>query len=131
MWSKAPQTTLGIDQVLSIDSINGIATISYIAEKKMCHSGGIVQGGFVTAWIDAAMALACMAKCGKEVLVLTLEIKISFIEAAKTGKLIASGKVLKTSKSLALLEGDLRDIKGNLIAKGTSTAKLKPDFYKS
>ena len=131
MWSKAPQTTLGIDQVLTNDSINGIATISYIADKNMCHSGGIVQGGFVTAWIDAAMALACMAKCGKEVLVLSLEIKISFIEAAKTGKLIASGKVLKTSKSLAFLEGDLRDIKGNLIAKGTSTAKLKPDFYKS
>jgi CheY-like chemotaxis protein len=30
----------------------------------MCHSGGVVQGGFVTGWIDAAMAHAIIAMTG-------------------------------------------------------------------
>ena len=79
MFLGYPQSTLGIDEVLSIDMTNGIASAKYIAKTEMCHSGGIVQGGFVTGWIDAIMALACMAKCGPNVLVLTLEIKINSI----------------------------------------------------
>ena len=130
LWNRPPQTTLGIEKVVYIDSNKGEAEVQYSATKEMCHSGGIVQGGFVTAWIDATMALACMAKCGIDVLVLTLEIKISFLSSAKVGKLISKGKVVKTSRSIAFLEGQLEDLEGNIIAKGTCTAKLKPNFYK-
>ena len=79
MFLGYPQSTLGIDKVLFLDTTNWIASAKYIAKEEMCHSGGIVQGGFVTGWIDAIMALACMAKSGSDVLVLTLEIKISFL----------------------------------------------------
>ena len=97
----------------------------------MCHSGGIVQGGFVTGWIDAIMALACMAKCGPDVLVLTLEIKISFLNSAEVGEIISTAKVIKNTKSIAFLEGKIEDANGSLIAKGTCTAKLKHNFYKN
>jgi len=97
----------------------------------MCHSGGIVQGGFVTGWLDAVMALACMAKCGPDVLVLSLEIKVNFLNSAKIGKLISTAKVIKNTKSIAFLEGKLEDTKNNIIATATSTAKLKYNFYKS
>ena len=130
MFLGYPQSTLGIDEVLSIDMTNGIASAKYIAKKEMCHSGGIVQGGFVTGWIDAIMALACMAKCVPNVLVLTLEIKINFINAAQIGELISTAKVIKNTKSIAFLEGKLEDKNGLLIATGTCTAKLKHNFYK-
>ena len=79
MFLGYPQSTLGIDEVLFLDTTNGIASAKYIAKEEMCHSGGIVQGGFVTGWIDAIMALACMAKCGPDVLVLTLLLASMFI----------------------------------------------------
>ena len=66
MFFKDPQTTLGIDKILFLNTNQGIASASYEAKKEMCHSGGIVQGGFITGWLDAVMALACMAKCGTE-----------------------------------------------------------------
>ena len=114
-----------------LDTTNGIASAKYIAKEEMCHSGGIVQGGFVTGWIDAIMALACMAKCGPDVLVLTLEIKISFLNSAKVGEIISTAKVIKNTKSIAFLEGKVEDTNGTLIATGTSTAKLKHNFYKN
>jgi uncharacterized protein (TIGR00369 family) len=130
IFLKKPQTTLGVDHIIFLNTNQGIASVCYEAKKEMCHSGGIVQGGFITGWIDAVMALACMAKCGTDVLVLTLEIKISFLNSAKIGKLISTGKVIKNTKTTAFLEGKLEDMNGNLIAIGTSTAKLKPNFYK-
>ena len=125
-----PQSTLGIDEVLYINTQEGIASARYIANESMCHSEGIVQGGFVAGWIDAIMALACMAKCGADVLVLTLEIKVNFLSSAKIGKLISTAKVIKNTKSIAFIEGKLENSEGQLIATGTCTAKLKPNFYK-
>lgn len=130
MFFKDPQTTLGLDKILFLNTNQGIASASYEAKKEMCHSGGIVQGGFITGWLDAVMALACMAKCGTDVLVLSLEIKVSFINSAKIGKLISTGTVIKNTKTTAFLEGKLEDKEENLIATGTSTAKLKSNFYK-
>ena len=46
---------LGFVRVVELDPA-GRATIEYQAGMHMCHSGGVVQGGFVTGWIDAAMA---------------------------------------------------------------------------
>ena len=131
MFLGYPQSTLGIDKVLFLDTTNGIASAKYIAKEEMCHSGGIVQGGFVTGWIDAIMALACMAKCGSDVLVLTLEIKISFLNSARIGEIISTAKVIKNTKSIAFLEGKIENTDGALIATGTCTAKLKHNFYEN
>ena len=126
-----PQSTLGIDKILYINTQKGIASARYKATQNMCHSGGIVQGGFITGWIDAIMALACMAKCGSDVLVLTLEIKVSFLSSATIGDNISTAKVIKNTKSIAFIEGKLENADGKLIATGTCTAMLKPNFYKN
>ena len=130
MFSGYPQSTLGIDKVLYIDTQKGIASAQYIADKTMCHSGGIVQGGFITGWIDAVMALSCRAKCGTDVLALTLEIKVSFLNSAQMGKIISTAKVIKNTKTIAFAEGKLENTNGDLIATGTSTIKLKHNFHK-
>ena len=70
MFSKPPQTTLGIKKILKIDPLIGEAIVEYKPRRNMCHSGNIVQGGFITGWLDAVMALACMCKEGEDVLVL-------------------------------------------------------------
>ena len=80
MFSKPPQTALGIKKIIKIDPILGQAEAIYKARKNMCHSGNIVQGGFITGWLDAVMALACMSKVGADTLVLSLEIKTTFIK---------------------------------------------------
>ena len=92
----------------------------------MCHSGGIVQGGFVTGWIDAAMAQALMSLVGVEQTPMSLEIKVSFFAPARPGKVIAKGWVERAGRSTCFVEGDLRDESGTLLAKGSSTVRLVP-----
>jgi len=100
--------------------------LHYKATMAMCHSGGIVQGGFVTGWIDAAMAHAVLAATEFTKTPLSLEIKISFLQSAAPGLVIAEGWIEKMGRSTAFLEGRLTDEAGNVLAKGTSTVKLAP-----
>ena len=129
MFTKAPQTTLGIKKILQLDTNKGIAKAIYSAKKNMCHSGNIVQGGFITGWLDAVMALACMCKVGSDVLVLSLEIKTTFIKSVNPGEIIVTAKVIKAGNSIAFLEGNILDKKNNLLAKANQTVKLIKNFY--
>ena len=129
MFSKYPQTTLGIKKIHKLELIKGEALATYFAKKNMCHSGNIVQGGFITGWLDAVMALSCMCKEGPDVLVLSLEIKTSFINSVHPGDVKVFGRVVKSGKSIAFLEGHISDNKNNILAKANQTVKLIRNFY--
>ena len=129
MFSKAPQTTLGIKKIINIDPLIGQAIVEYKPRRSMCHSGNIVQGGFITGWLDAVMALACMSKVGVDTLVLSLEIKTTFIKKVLPEAVLVTGKVIKSGRSIAFLEGTITDKKNNILAKGNQTVKLVPKFY--
>ncbi len=64
---------LGIVRTPYMDAEKGRAALECKAEMRMCHSGGVVQGGFVTGWIDAAMARAVMAATDFAVLPMRLK----------------------------------------------------------
>lgn len=114
---------LGFVRVVELDPV-GRATIEYLAGMHMCHSGGVVQGGFVTGWIDAAMAYAAMAMTGPEVVPMSLELKVSFFAPARPGLLTATAWVEKRGRSTCFFEGQLLDAKGKVLAKASSTLML-------
>ena len=117
---------LGIVRTLYMDAEKGRAALECKAEMRMCHSGGVVQGGFVTGWIDAAMARAVMAATDFAVLPMSLEIKISFFRPAAPGLHVAEAWIERRGRSTAFVEGALRDAAGDVLAKGTSTIRLLP-----
>ena len=118
---------MGDGQVIEYDAENGRASIEYTARPEFCHSGGIVQGGYVTGWIDSAMARAAIALKNEEMNMATLEIKISFLRAAtQNNKYRAEGWVVRSGKSVMFMEGRLTDLEGKLIATGTATGTMDP-----
>jgi acyl-CoA thioesterase len=123
--------SLGIVRTLSMDAETGRAAIEVEAQMRMCHSGGVVQGGFVTGWIDAAMARAAMVATNFEFTPMSLEIKISFFRPAAPGLLVAEAWIERRGRSTMFLEGLLRDASGEVLAKGTSTVRLVPLLNKS
>ena len=114
---------LGFVRVVELDPA-GRATIEYQAGMHMCHSGGVVQGGFVTGWIDAAMAYAAMALTGPQVVPMSLELKVSFFAPARPGLLTATAWVERKGRSTCFFEGQLLDDKGKVLAKASSTLML-------
>jgi len=118
--------SLGIVRTLYMDAEKGRAAIECAAEMRMCHSGGVVQGGFVTGWIDAAMARAVMAATDFKFSPMSLEIKISFFRPAAPGLVVAEAWIERRGRSTVFVEGHLRDAAGEILAKGSSTVRLLP-----
>jgi acyl-CoA thioesterase len=115
--------TLGLVRVIEMDP-TGRARLEYQAGQHMCHSGGVVQGGFVTGWIDAAMAHAAIAMGGPDIVPMSLELKVSFFAPARPGSVIAEGWVERRGRSTCFFEGRLLDPAGKVLAKASSTLML-------
>ncbi|MFN3819752.1 PaaI family thioesterase [Blastomonas sp.] len=116
-------TTLGFVRIVDIKP-EGQATLEFQAGPHMCHSGGVVQGGFVTGWIDAAMAHAAMAMAGPDVVPMSLELKVSFFAPARPGLVTAKAWVERRGRSTCFFEGQLLDASGKVLAKASSTLML-------
>lgn len=121
--------SLGDGRVLEADANEGRARVQFTVKPEMCHSGGVAQGGFVTGWIDSAMAYACLAKYTTEFWVATLEIKVSFFAPATPGIVLAEGWIERAGKQTVFTEGRLLDEAGKVLAKATSTIRLVPNRH--
>lgn len=120
--SSELMTGLGLREVVSLDP-DGRAELRFEVQPHHCHA--VAQGGYVTAWIDAAMARAVGAATRGEFGCNTLEIKIAFYRPALLGQILtAEGWVERLGRSVVFLEGKLRDSTGTVLAKGSSTARL-------
>lgn len=120
--------TLGFRRIVQLGG--GTATVEFAAGMHMCHSGGVVQGGFVTGWIDSAMAHAVIGASAEQgdddVTPVSLELKISFFAPARPGLVTARAWIELKGRSTCFAEGQLLDAAGKVLAKGSSTIRLVP-----
>ena len=117
----------------SVDTLKGVATgfdlqasqlqMSFETDLRFCHSGDIVQGGYISGMLDAVMAYAAIGMPDLCDMVATLEIKVSYMRTARNGKFTSSGRVVHAGKSIAYLDGQLYQ-EEKLVAAATSTVKL-------
>lgn len=120
--SPSSLKTLG-GAFVSLDVHQQAIEMSFDIDDRFCHSGNVVQGGFITAMLDAAMAYAAIGSFGLDIRVPTLEIKVSFISPGNPGRLIARGSIVHAGRSTLFLTAQLHQL-GRLVATATSTAKL-------
>ncbi len=110
--------------VVSFDEETGVVEMHYEASESHCHSGDIVQGGFLAGMLDAAMAHAVFGVLRDFVVVATLEIKVSYLDVARPGKIIGRGWITRMGKTVSFLEGELLNSDGLLLARSSSTARI-------
>ena len=121
----APTLQSALGQVRTVSREGGRAVIEYMCAPHMCHSGGVAQGGFVSGWIDAAMAGAAMSQ-SPGMTPMSLEMKVSFFAPARPGLVIAEGWIERAGRSTCFAEGRLLNAAGDVIAKASSTIRLIP-----
>ena len=128
---RPPAWDLLNGRAISYDEARKRIVMEWQAEERHCHSvkghpkGGIVQGGFVTGWLDAAMASACFFDGNPLISVASLEIKVTFLLPAHPGLYRSYGSVIRRGRSVAFMEAELRDSDDRLIARGSSTAAVR------
>lgn len=119
--------TLGDGVVTDSDGETGRSVLEFTCRPNMCHSGGVAQGGFVSGWIDSAMAHACIARYTTDFWIATLEMKVSFFRPATPGPVIAEGWIERAGKQTVFTEGRLLNTDGEVLAKASSTIRLVPN----
>ena len=122
---KALSESMGNFHVTGWDPERKLLTAAFTVRREYCHTNGtIAQGGFITAWLDAAMAHAVMHDSDHKQTVFSLEIKVSFYEKVGPGEGRAEARVIRRGKRVAFLEASLYNPQGKLAAEATSTGML-------
>lgn len=115
--------TLGFIRVIHTEDSEPNTVAEFVPDDRHCHSS--VQGGFITAWLDFAMARTVSEATDGEAGASTLELKTSFFRPALKGRTYrAEAWVERMGRNLVFLEAKLTDEAGDVVAKASSTAKL-------
>lgn len=111
---------LGIDLVEKGD---GRVRIAFEPLPEHLNSWNGIHGGAVMAVLDTALSSAARSLDTTCSGATTVEMKTNFLAAAR-GAVVAEGHAQRTGRSLIYAEGELRDARGNLLAKANGTFKL-------
>jgi uncharacterized protein (TIGR00369 family) len=98
--------------------------VQYTARPEFGNPQGAIQGGFLAAMLDDAMGPALFTTLAAEQFAPTIELKVNYLRPARPGRIIAEGRVVHRTRSLAFLEGTLSNVEGDLIATATATARI-------
>jgi len=99
----------------------GRAVIDFTAEPRHANPMGTLHGGVLCDIADAAMGMAWAATLGEGETFTTLELKINFLRPVWSGRLTATGRVVSGGHTVGLLECDVADDTGRLVARASST----------
>lgn len=91
---------------------------------EFCHTVDVVQGGFVTAMLDAAMSHALGAAGNLKISASTIDITVSFLKATRAGRHVAKGYVIKKGRTVGFMRGELYNEKGDVTATATASALI-------
>jgi uncharacterized protein (TIGR00369 family) len=103
---------------------SGAAELEFRARFEMTNGVGTIQGGVLAAMLDTAMGAALSTVLRDDETPPTLELKVSFIRPAREGVIHGRGRVVHRGRSVAFVEGELRDARGELLATASSTSRL-------
>lgn len=99
----------------------GEAVIELQATEAHANPMGTLHGGVLCDIADAAMGIAYSSNLGEGESFTTLELKINFLKPIWKARLLATGRVVKQGRTVGLVECDITDEKGSLVARATST----------
>ena len=102
----------------------GEAQIAYDPAPEHHNSFNVVHGGATMTLLDVVMAHAARS-VQPEMGCVTIEMKTSFMRPA-TGALVAEGRLLHRTATMAFTEGRVYDAQRRLCAHATGTFKFVP-----
>jgi uncharacterized protein (TIGR00369 family) len=104
-----------------VDISPDFAVFEMQAERRHANPMGTLHGGVLCDLADGAMGMAWSSELEEGESFTTLELKINFLKPIWQAKLRAEARVIRRGRTVGLVECDVRDDKGDLVAHATST----------
>ena len=99
----------------------GRAVFEMEAGPQHANPMGTLHGGILCDIADAAMGIAYASTLEEGESFTTLELKINFLKPVWKARLRAEGHLVKRGKTVGLVECDIVDEAGSLVARASST----------
>jgi uncharacterized protein (TIGR00369 family) len=113
-------------ELLEFSVEHGWAEVAFAPRAEFANPTGMVQGGFICAMLDDAMAIAACISKRMGVIVPTLQMSITYLRPTPIARVVARGEVLRFSTASVVMQGALRDGSGATLAIATATAVPRP-----
>ena len=123
-----PSSDLTLGMVCVDKSEPGVTVWRMRAGEEFANPIGVVQGGFLSAFADSAMAASTVTNLqGRKAYTANTELKVSFLRAAPIGETYTcTARVIGGGKRVTFVEAEITDPTGRLVAKASSTYLLTP-----
>jgi fumarylpyruvate hydrolase len=105
----------------------GTAEATLDLEPHHLNMRGVAHGGVVTSLLDSALGAAVIVSMPREWWCATISLSTQFIAGAGTGRLTATGHMLRRGHRVAYAAGEVRDAKNRLIATAHGSWHLWPN----
>ena len=108
---------------------HGSTTIEWDATAEYgfpTRGGQVIQGGLVTALLDAAMGGACWSVLDDDQAFLTADLRVEFLRATRVGTVRATGTVVRRTRRVVFCQAQLWDADGLLLAASRCTQVVLP-----
>lgn len=109
----------------AVDLRRGWARLEVESRPALANPSGVMHGGASFGLADSAVAAALLTIYGPGNALLTIEMKINYLEPITTGVVAAEAFVLRASKRSAYAEVDVW-AGGKLAARATTTYMIRP-----
>jgi uncharacterized protein (TIGR00369 family) len=119
-------TTLGYRRVSWGDGSTQVAWDATPEYGFPTSSGTVIQGGLVTALLDAAMGGACWTVLDADQAFLTADLRVEFLRSTRPGTVTATGNVVRRTRRVVFCSAELHDDEGLLLATSRCTQVVLP-----
>ena len=123
---RIPSASMG--QVIPMhgtDMAPGLMRMATQADDRHLNPMGGVHGGFAATVLDSVTGCAVHTMLEAGVGYATVDLQIKMVRPVpKNTPLVAEGRLLNMSKSIAIAEGDLKTAEGKLLAHATCTCMI-------
>lgn len=108
---------------------SGVTAVQWDAPEDYCFpspSGPVLQGGLVTALLDAAMGGATWTVLEEDQAFLTADLRVEFLRTTRPGLITATGTVVRRTRKVVFAAAELHDAAGTQLAASRCTQVVLP-----
>ncbi|MGI8751201.1 MAG: PaaI family thioesterase [Acidimicrobiales bacterium] len=104
----------------------GVTVWEMPADERFANPVGVLQGGFVAAFVDSAMAATSVtANRDRRVYTANTDLRISFFKPVRTGAVLTcTARAVSNGRRVTFVEAEVVDDAGVTVARASSTFLL-------
>jgi uncharacterized protein (TIGR00369 family) len=107
-------------ELVELDSGRAVFQLE-VDPARHANPMGTVHGGVLCDLADAAMGYAYASSLALDETFTTVELKINFLRPVWRGRIYANAQLVSRGRTLGLVDCDIADASGNLVARASST----------